>query len=109
MERSLGSLSRSLLIASLAAGLAAPPAAAAPSGGQKASGFAVEVSLGTTLVTVIANNTALTGDVLQGGVFACYKLDGFTFCLNLDLQRFATTSTAPGSDVSVSQPRTLLL
>lgn len=67
--------------------------------GQKVSGFALEMRLGTELV-------ALTGvgnvGLLSGGIFAGYKLDRFIFGLGFDIARAASGMSMPGADTSMA-------
>jgi len=77
--------------------LATPARAQEVPAGQKRNGFTLETHIGTQVVNLTGvGNVGL----IQGGVFAGYKIDRFIFGLGFDLARVATSMSQPGGDTS---------
>src|SRR5262245_29574319 len=109
-----GAIMRPIAIGLLLAGLAQaqeglPPA---PSytpppqpAGQKRSGFALEVHMGTQLVSLggIGGGAPAAIGLFGGGFFAGYKIDRIIFGLGFDLARVASSMSVPGADTSQAQ------
>jgi hypothetical protein len=81
--------------------LAQEPMSTPPSG-QKRNGFALEMHLGTQLVSLggIGGGPPTALGLVSGGFFAGYKIDRFIFGLGFDLARVANSMSAPGADTS---------
>jgi hypothetical protein len=71
--------------------------------GQKERGFALEMSIGTHVVDITGLGTTASFGLIQGGLFAGYKIDRFIFGIGFDLARIATGSSSPGSDTSQAE------
>jgi hypothetical protein len=79
------------------AGMAGAQEAPQQPTGQKRNGFALETHIGTEVVTLTGvGNVGL----VQGGLFAGYKIDRFILGLGFDLARVATGTSQPGGDTS---------
>src|SRR5690349_13369670 len=68
-------------------------------GGQKHSGFALELNIGTRLLTIANTGTGGTNidiGALQGGIFFGYKISRVIFGLGFDLSRVAQGSSTSG-------------
>src|SRR5262245_23692176 len=74
-----------------------------PPSGQKRTGFALEVHMGTQLVNLgaVAGTPTAIG-LFAGGFFAGYKVDRFMFGLGFDIARVATAMSVPGADTSTA-------
>jgi hypothetical protein len=88
--------------ASAQEGYAPPPASMSTPSGQKRSGFALELHLGTQLVSLggVGGGAPAALGLFGGGFFAGYKIDRIMFGLGFDLARVATGASAPGADMS---------